>query len=90
LSGAAAGTHGRAAPHPTILDFDAREVHVTRSIIRNARSTILVADAMKFERNAPVRIANVGEIDHVITDPQPPTTFIELCQRERIGVHLAV
>lgn len=73
----------------TILDFDAREVHVTRSIIRNARSTILVADSMKFERNAPVRIANVADIEHVVTDRPPPAPFTATCERSGVEMHVA-
>ncbi len=74
----------------SILDFDAREVHVTRTIIRNARSTILVADAMKFERNAPVRIANVADVEHIVTDQPPPAAFAQLCRREGVELHLAM
>src|SRR5882724_4827222 len=36
-----------------LLDFDFREVRVSRAIIENARKVILVADKVKFERTAP-------------------------------------
>ncbi len=64
----------------TILDFDPREVRVTQAIIANARSVILVVDAIKFERNAPVRIGNIAQVDYLVTDIRPSDAFCELCQ----------
>jgi DeoR family glycerol-3-phosphate regulon repressor len=55
----------------TTLDYDYREVRVAREIVQHARQTILVADAMKFERNAPVRIAHLSAIDVLVTDTAP-------------------
>ncbi|MDO1584928.1 DeoR/GlpR family DNA-binding transcription regulator [Rhizobium oryzicola] len=51
-----------------LLDYDLREVKVTQAIIANARHVILVADATKFERAAPVRIANLSQVHTFITD----------------------
>lgn len=59
----------------TILDFDAQEVSVARAILRNSRRTILVADNSKFQIDAPVRIADISDIDHMVTDIQPPLSF---------------
>ena len=51
-----------------LLDFDYREVKVAQAIIANARHVILVADATKFERTAPVRIAHLSQVNTFITD----------------------
>lgn len=58
------------------LDYDAREVSVARAILRNARRRILVADALKFERSAPVRICDIADIDVFVTDRPPPRAFL--------------
>ncbi len=63
-----------------ILDFDEREVAVARAILRNARTKILVTDVSKFERNAPVRICAVSELDYVITDKRPPEAFVKAAE----------
>lgn len=63
-----------------VLDFDEREVAVARAILRNARTKILVADATKFERNAPVRICDVGDLDYLLTDKCPPESFIQAAE----------
>lgn len=73
----------------TILDFDLREVRVSQEIIRNARQTILVADAMKFDRLAPIRIADLGAIDILVTDRPPPETIVEFCARHRTQIEIA-
>lgn len=60
-----------------ILDFDSREVSVSRAIMRNARTKILVCDSSKFERSAPVRICNIADLDYFVTDREPPAHFVE-------------
>lgn len=72
----------------TILDFDYREVQVARAIMANARRTILVADNLKFQRNAPVRIGELSDIDYFVTDKLPPEPVLEICRTH--GVHLDV
>jgi DeoR family glycerol-3-phosphate regulon repressor len=56
-----------------LLDFDFREVKVAQAIIANARHVILVSDASKFERSAPVRVANLSDLQTFVTDvcPEP-------------------
>ena len=51
-----------------LLDFDFQEVHVSQTIIRQARQTFLVADCSKFQRSAPARIASLRDIDIFFTD----------------------
>ncbi|MEP4705562.1 MAG: DeoR/GlpR family DNA-binding transcription regulator, partial [Hyphomicrobiales bacterium] len=59
----------------SILDFDQREVAVSRAILANARTRILVCDRSKFSVSAPHRICNVNELDFIVTDTQPPLEF---------------
>ncbi len=54
------------------LDFDFREVQVSRTARAQARRSILVADASKFQRQAPVKIGSLSDIDTFLTDMQPP------------------
>lgn len=62
-----------------LLDYDFHEVDAARAIIDNARETILVADHEKFNRNAPVKIANIREVTTFITDQTPPNTICDQC-----------
>ncbi len=73
----------------TLLDYDFREVRVAQAIIKNARHVILVVDAMKFERNAPIRIADIAEVDTIVTDKRFPEILQEICDRNKIDVIIA-
>ena len=59
----------------SILDFDQREVLMTRAIVQNARKTILVADVSKFELSAPFKVCDAKDLDYVILNASPPPTF---------------
>lgn len=56
----------------TLCDFDAREVKVAQTIIRQSRTVWLVADRTKFGRHALVRLAHVDQLEALFTDAAPP------------------
>lgn len=70
----------------TLLDFDYREVRVSRAIIENAREIILVSDAMKFERTAPVRIGHLRDVDVFVADRIPTPEMLEICRSNEVRV----
>jgi DeoR family glycerol-3-phosphate regulon repressor len=72
-----------------ILDFDIREVRVAQAIIKNARSVILVADATKFQREAPMRISNISEMEYFVTDESPPPEFMDICRSHDVQIEVA-
>ncbi|MDX1608754.1 MAG: DeoR/GlpR family DNA-binding transcription regulator [Halofilum sp. (in: g-proteobacteria)] len=71
----------------TLCDYDYREVLAARAIIEHAHSVILVADATKFERSAPIRIADISKIQHFVTDRRPPAAFAEACVAGNVSIH---
>jgi DeoR family glycerol-3-phosphate regulon repressor len=70
----------------TLLDFDIREVHVSRAIIENARRVILVTDSSKFARSAPARLATLADIDILVTDRLPSPAIAALCRAHEVQV----
>jgi DeoR family glycerol-3-phosphate regulon repressor len=70
----------------TLLDFDIREVHVSRAIIDNARRVILVTDSSKFTRSAPARIGTLADIDVLVTDQLPTPAIAALCRSHEVQV----
>ena len=70
----------------SLLDFDFREVKVAQAIIENARHVILVADSTKLERNAPVRIGHISQVDTFITDVIVDKEFRQVCIDSEIEV----
>lgn len=72
-----------------MLDFDYREVRVAKAIMSNARRVILVSDAMKFTRSAPVRIGHLADVDVFVTDRAPPEPIVDLCRQTGVQLEIA-
>ncbi|MDT8345656.1 MAG: DeoR/GlpR family DNA-binding transcription regulator [Thermohalobaculum sp.] len=60
------------------LLHDLREAEFSREIIRCAQQAIIAADATKFGRWAPIRIADPDAIGTVVTDAAPPPDIAAL------------
>ncbi len=73
-----------------LLDFDYREVRAAQAIIANARSVVLVADATKLQRHAPVRIAHLSQVKTVVTDAPLPQRLQAICDENGIEVVVTV
>jgi DeoR family glycerol-3-phosphate regulon repressor len=61
-----------------------REVRVAQAIIANAQSVILVSDATKFQRRAPMRIAHVSQVDTFVTDRCDDEQFRTLLEANKV------
>ncbi|PVX30378.1 DeoR/GlpR family DNA-binding transcription regulator [Sphingomonas pokkalii] len=70
----------------TLLDFDVDEVRVSQTIIEQARTVILAADQSKFGRPAPVRIAEIAAVDHLVTDHLAHPGIRAACERGNVQV----
>ncbi len=71
-----------------LLDFDPREVQVTRTILGQARTRILVADAIKFSRRAPALVASLADLDVFVTDLMPEQKIVDLCRANDVELHV--
>ena len=72
-----------------MLDFDYREVRVAKAIMQNARNVMLVADATKFTRTAPVRIGQLSDVDVFVTDQPPPEPVTDYCRDNGVRLEIA-
>jgi DeoR family glycerol-3-phosphate regulon repressor len=72
----------------TLFDFDYREVKVAQAILEHSRQAILVADAMKLQRSAPVRIGHISQFSHFVTDQPLPDRLAGICEEH--GVHVEI
>jgi len=70
----------------SLLDYDFSEVKVAQAIIRNARRTILVADSMKFERTAPIRIGHLSMMEAIVTDKPLPVDPNKICLENNVNM----
>lgn len=75
------------------LDFgitttDVREAELTRTMMRSAQKTIVLADSTKFRRRGFSKIANVADVDIIITDSHIPATIAQAI--EDLGIELRI
>jgi DeoR family glycerol-3-phosphate regulon repressor len=73
----------------SLLDYDFREVRVAQAIIANARHVILVADTMKLERSAPIRIGHISQINTVVIDADLPEKLHNICTENGVDIVVA-
>lgn len=73
----------------SLLDYDYREVKVAQAIISNARHVILVADGMKLDRKAPVRIGHLSQINTIVTDSDFPEPLLVICSEHDVDLVIA-
>lgn len=73
----------------SLLDFDFREVRVAQAIIKNSRHVLLVTDAMKLKRTAPIRIGHISQINTIVIDEELPEKLQEICLQNGINVVVA-
>lgn len=73
----------------TLLDYDYREVRVSRAIIDNSRRIFLATDHTKFGRSAMVRLGSIGEIDALFTDRPPPTALSDVLTAAEVDIYVA-
>jgi DeoR family glycerol-3-phosphate regulon repressor len=62
---------------------------VSRAILGQARAAVLVADATKLTRAAPVRIAGLADLDHWITDAEPGPRLRALAEASGTRITIA-
>ena len=72
-----------------MLDFDPAEVAVSRAVLVRSRSTMLVTDRSKFSRTAPMRIADLSDLDRMVTDDPLSAVLAAKCAANGTAVAVA-
>jgi DeoR/GlpR family transcriptional regulator of sugar metabolism len=62
---------GGISPDGWVMDYTRDEAELHRLMLRSARTAAIVADYSKFNRHAPVRVADFEKITHLVTDRPP-------------------
>jgi len=73
----------------SLLDYDFRGVRVAQAIIENARHVILVADIIKLECTAPIRISHVSQINTIVINAKLPWGLEKTCREHGVLVVIA-
>ena len=75
------------------LDFgitttDMQEASLNRVMMKSAQKTIVLADSSKFGRRGFSKIANMEDVDHIITDSHVSPAIVK--QIEELGIELTI
>lgn len=69
-----------------LLDYDVAEAAIARAMLKTARNVILCADSSKFQKMAPVKVADLSDVDVLVTDTGCSEVLRQMCQSERVRV----
>ncbi|WP_186417397.1 DeoR/GlpR family DNA-binding transcription regulator [Bosea sp. CS1GBMeth4] len=72
-----------------LLEYRDDEAVVGRTMLRNARRSVLLADHTKFSRVAMARLAHLSEISTLVTDRQPPAVTEQMIRDARCELVVA-
>lgn len=68
---------------------DLREAEFSRALMARAEETIVAADASKFGRAAPIRLAETGAVQRLVTDAAPPALVAMMLAAAGVAVTIA-
>jgi DeoR family glycerol-3-phosphate regulon repressor len=63
-----------------LLDFDGQEVMVSSTAIKRSRQIMVLADYLKFQRTAPLKICSLGDADFLFTDATLSKDLMANCE----------
>lgn len=72
-----------------LLDYDYRDVEVTKTALANSRRRFVVADHSKFNGHAMVRLGHVADIDALFTDAPPPPPIARCLRKHKVRLFVA-
>ena len=61
---------GAIHPQHGFMDFDLGEAHVAQTMLAQAETQIVVADARKFGGRAAIRVCGLDQVQHLVTDTE--------------------
>ena len=64
-----------------LLDFDGQEIMVSQTALKQSRGIMVVADHLKFQRNAPLKICSLRDVDKLFTDVALPGNLLGECNQ---------
>lgn len=65
------------------------EAPVKRALLRTAAEVVLLADAEKVQRSAPVQLCSLDEVDRLVTDQPPAKDLVGALEAAGVTLHAA-
>jgi DeoR/GlpR family transcriptional regulator of sugar metabolism len=80
---------GAISPDGWIMDYTREEAELHRLMLRSVHVAAVIADSTKFNRHAPVRVANFEKVARLITDRRPDGPLATALARLPVDVLLS-
>ena len=71
------------------FDYSLEDTEIKRTLIGRAQKTVILLDSSKFERMSAALVAELGEVDLLITDRRPPDRLGEALDGAGVRVEVA-
>jgi len=72
-----------------LLDYDYRDMQLSRAAMAGSRQRLVVMDGSKFNGDAMVRLGHCSQIHHLFTDRRPPRPILRVLRAHRVAIHVA-
>ncbi|HEX9703517.1 MAG TPA: DeoR/GlpR family DNA-binding transcription regulator [Rhodospirillales bacterium] len=79
---------GALSSDPWLMDFSREAAELRAEMLAQARTAVLLADHTKFDRTAPVRVANLDLVNYLVTDNKPAGAMAQ--GLSRLGAEILV
>lgn len=74
------------SPEKGIMDSNEPECELKRTMIRQAKKVILLADHTKFDKTAFVQLMDFEDVDLLVTDQKPPGPWLDILHKNGVEV----
>ena len=60
-----------------LMDYTREAAELRACMLKNSRVPVLLADKTKYQRTAPIRVANLDKLTHLVTDEGPKSEIVK-------------
>lgn len=71
-----------------ITEYNIDDAMIKQALLKNAKEVVLVADSSKFQKITFSFVAYLNQIDHLITNAEPPPELLKHLKSNGVSVHV--
>ena len=71
-----------------ITEYNMDDAQIKQIMIRNAKEVVLVADSSKFQKTTFAFVAELKQVNHLITNATPPIEILKYLESNDISLHV--
>ncbi|MDK2982326.1 MAG: DeoR family transcriptional regulator, fructose operon transcriptional repressor [Chloroflexota bacterium] len=71
-----------------LTEFEMQDAQVKKEMIKSAKEVIVLADSSKFQQVAFSFFARLDQIDHIVSDKEPPQPLLDELIKNNVEIHV--